>query len=51
MPNLKKVILFGPCINGLHSNGFSLIRKVIKELDLKYEENCPFLETKTSAKR
>ena len=39
-------IILGLASNGLHSNGFSLIRKVIKELDLKYEENCPFLETK-----
>ena len=39
-------IILGLASNGLHSNGFSLIRKVIQELDLKYEDNCPFLENK-----
>jgi len=40
-------IILGLASSGLHSNGFSLIRKVIEELDLKYEDICPFLETKS----
>ena len=35
-------ILLGLSSNGLHSNGFSLVRKIVKELSLDYTEKAPF---------
>ena len=37
-------IILGLASNGLHSNGFSLVRKIIEQLDIKYEDPCPFIE-------
>ncbi len=35
-------ILLGLSSNGLHSNGFSLVRKIVNELSLDYTEKAPF---------
>ena len=35
-------IILGLPSNGLHSNGFSLVRKVVKDLDLKWSDKSPF---------
>lgn len=44
---LVSEIVPGDCIigissSGVHSNGFSLVRKVIGLSNVKYTENCPF---------
>lgn len=35
-------VLLGLPSNGLHSNGFSLVRKVVSDLGLSYEDPAPF---------
>ena len=35
-------ILLGLSSNGLHSNGFSLVREIVKKLSLDYTEKAPF---------
>ena len=38
--------LIGISSSGIHSNGFSLVRKIIKDLDLSLESPAPFAEGK-----
>ena len=33
--------------SGLHSNGFTLVRKIVDDLGLKYEHECPYDSSKT----
>lgn len=40
-------ILLGLASDGVHSNGFSLVRKVIKHVGLSWNDPCPWDETKT----
>lgn len=40
-------VLLGVPSSGLHSNGFSLVRKVIERTGLSYSSNCPWDEKKT----
>ncbi|ODM96825.1 Trifunctional purine biosynthetic protein adenosine-3 [Orchesella cincta] len=35
-------IVIGLSSTGLHSNGFSLVRKIVEKHDLKYTDPCPF---------
>ncbi|XP_071119919.1 trifunctional purine biosynthetic protein adenosine-3-like isoform X3 [Mytilus edulis] len=46
IPRLDQVetgdILIGLPSSGLHSNGFSLVRKVINKLEMTYDMPCPF---------
>lgn len=35
-------IVIGMASSGVHSNGFSLIRKIVEKHDLKYNGPCPF---------
>ena len=39
-------VILGLASNGLHSNGFSLVRKVMEQLDIKYGDPCPFIENR-----
>ncbi|CCK68484.1 bifunctional aminoimidazole ribotide synthase/glycinamide ribotide synthase KNAG_0B00350 [Huiozyma naganishii CBS 8797] len=40
-------VLLGLASDGVHSNGFSLVRKVIKHAGLSWDEPCPWDSTKT----
>ena len=40
-------VLLGLASDGVHSNGFSLVRKVIKHVGLSWNDPCPWDETKT----
>ena len=42
-------VLLGIASSGLHSNGFSLVRKVIALTGLSYSSSCPWDEHKTLA--
>lgn len=42
-------VLLGLASDGLHSNGFSLVRKVIEHEGLSYDAPCPWDATKTLA--
>lgn len=38
----KGDVILGLESNGVHSNGYSLIRKIISDTDQKYDDPCPF---------
>ena len=40
-------VLLGIASSGVHSNGFSLVRKAMERADLSYDDACPFEEGKT----
>lgn len=40
-------VIIGLASNGVHSNGFSLVRKIVKDLGLSYNSPAPFEENKT----
>ncbi|KDO30004.1 hypothetical protein SPRG_05193 [Saprolegnia parasitica CBS 223.65] len=40
-------VVLGLASAGVHSNGFSLVRKVVEHAGLRYESPCPFDATKT----
>lgn len=48
LPRLNDIkagdVLLGLRSSGLHSNGFSLVRKVIERAGVKYEDKCPWAE-------
>ncbi|KAF2348541.1 Phosphoribosylformylglycinamidine cyclo-ligase [Trinorchestia longiramus] len=39
--------VIGICSSGFHSNGFSLVRRVVDNLGLQYSDPCPFDPTRT----
>lgn len=43
-------LVIGISSSGAHSNGYSLIRKIVKKNDLKYTDPCPFSENQTLGK-
>ena len=46
LPKLENIsdgdIVLGLSSSGLHSNGFSLVRKIVERLGLKYSDPCPY---------
>lgn len=40
-------VLLGLASDGLHSNGFSLVRKIIETVGVKWSDRCPWDSTKT----
>ncbi|KAK4193618.1 phosphoribosylglycinamide synthetase [Podospora australis] len=40
-------VLIGLTSSGVHSNGFSLVRKVVQKRGLDYKDNCPWDASKT----
>lgn len=43
-------VVIGLSSSGLHSNGFSLVRKVVEKSGLKLTDPCPFDKTKSLGK-
>ena len=53
LPRLSEIrsgdCLIGLASSGLHSNGFSLVRKVVRDLDLSYEDEVQFCTAAAAA--
>jgi phosphoribosylaminoimidazole (AIR) synthetase len=54
LPMIEKIkegdIVIGISSSGAHSNGYSLIRKIVKKNDLNYTDPSPFSENQTLGK-
>ena len=44
-------IVIGVASSGVHSNGFSLVRRVVADAGLSYDAPAPFAKDRTWAKR
>ena len=44
---IANVVVIGLSSSGLHSHGFSLVRRFVTKIDLKYAIPCPFAEGQT----
>ena len=51
IPNMEKIkdgdVIMAMASSGIHSNGFSLVRKVVEYAGLKWTDECPFDTGKT----
>ena len=51
LPRLSEVqegdVVIAVSSSGVHSNGFSLVRKVVEHCGLSYSDTCPWDPTKT----
>ncbi|OQS04642.1 phosphoribosylglycinamide synthetase [Thraustotheca clavata] len=47
LPSRKGDVVLGLASAGVHSNGFSLVRKIVEIAGLTYQSKCPYDSTKT----
>ena len=54
LPSIKDIsegdVVLGVASSGLHSNGFSLVRKIVEYCGLTFEAPCPWEEEKSLGK-
>ena len=43
-------VIIGVASSGVHSNGFSLVRKIVEKYNYQYDAPCPFQEGKMLGK-